>query len=142
MSDRDTISRLRSEFVKAFNEENIEALSALVPDDHVGMPPNRPAIKGKDATQRFWREGFALASSRVAILPEELVVAGDVAIDQFHWTMDSTPRPAGATVHDEGKCLWIWRRQPSGEWKVARAIWNSDLATAGLWSGAARAGTV
>jgi hypothetical protein len=27
MSDRDTISRLRSDFVKAFNEENIEALS-------------------------------------------------------------------------------------------------------------------
>jgi hypothetical protein len=26
--------------------------------------------------------------------------------------------------------------ESDGTWKVASAIWNSDLATAGLWSGA------
>lgn len=141
MSDRETISRRRAKFIEAFNEEDMDTMAALLRDDHVGMPPNRPAMTGKEAARRFWREGFALASSRLAVVPEELVVTGDEAIDQFRWTMDSTPRPGGAAIHDEGKCIWIWRRQPGGDWKVARAIWNSDLATAGLWSGAAGAGT-
>ena len=136
MSDRDTISRLRTEFVDAFNGEKIEALAAILADDNISMAPNRPVMRGKDSARQFWREGFAIASSKLAVVPEELQVIGDVAIDQFHWTMDSTPRPGGSPIHDEGKCIWIWRQQSDSSWKMARAIWNSDLATAGLWSGA------
>jgi len=136
MSDHETIARLRTEWLKAFNTENIEAMAALLTDDHIGMPPNRPALRGADISRQFWREGFAIASSKLAVVPEELQIIGDVAIDQFHWTMDSTPRPGGSPIHDEGKCIWIWRQQSDSSWKMARAIWNSDLATAGLWSGA------
>jgi uncharacterized protein (TIGR02246 family) len=136
MSDRDTISRLRTEWVNAFNNENIEAAAALLTEDSIGMAPNRPAIRGKDAIRQFWRDGFAVATSRLTVVPEELEIGGDVAIDQFHWTVDSTPRAGGSPAHDEGKCIWVWRRQRDGSWRMSRAIWNSDLATAGLWSGA------
>ena len=136
MSDRETISRVRTEFLNAFNEENVEAMAACVTDEVVGMPPNQPALRGKDAQRQFWREGFTVARSQLAVTPEDLVIDGDVAIDQFRWSMDSTPRTGGTMVHDEGKCIWIWYRQPEGSWKMTRAIWNSDLATAGLWSGA------
>ena len=139
MTERDTISRLRTEFVDAFNGEKIEAMAAILADDNISMAPNRPVMRGKDSARQFWREGLAIASSRFAVVPEELEIAGDVAVDQFHWTVDSTPRTGGNAIHDEGKCIWIWRRQPDGSWKVARAIWNSDLATAGLWSGAGMA---
>lgn len=141
MSDRDTISRRRTDFLNAFNKEDVEAMAPFVTDDHIGMPPNRPALTGLDATRHFWREGFRAASSRLAVVPDELVIAGDTAIDQFHWTMDSTPRSGGSAIHDEGKCIWIWQRESDGSWKIARAIWNSDLATAGLWSGAVMART-
>lgn len=136
MSDHDTISRLRVDFLHAFNTENIEAMAAILADDTVGMPPNQPALKGKDAARQHWRAGIAMAKSHFVVVPEELQIVGDLAIDQFHWTVDSTPRAGGNTVHDEGKCIWIWRRQHDGSWKMARSIWNSDLATAGLWSGA------
>ena len=137
MSDRETISNRRTEFLKAFNSENIEGMAGMLNDDSISMPPNQPAVKGKDAARRFWGEGIAVATSKFAIVPEELEIVGDVAIDQFHWTVDSTPRAGGSSIHDEGKCIWIWRRQRDGSWKTARSIWNSDLATAGLWSGAA-----
>jgi ketosteroid isomerase-like protein len=136
MSDRDTISRVRTEFVNAFNRENLDAMAAILADDHVGMAPNRPSMRGKDAARQFWREGLAMATSQFAVVPEELEIVTDVAIEQFRWTMDSTPRAGGSPIHDEGKCIWIWRRHHDGSWKIARAIWNSDLATAGLWSGA------
>lgn len=111
-------------------------MAAILADDSIGIAPNRPALRGKDAARQHWREGIAMASSRFAVVPEELELLGDVAIDQFHWTVDSTPPPGGSPIHDEGKCVWIWRRQRDDSWKIARSIWNSDLANAGLWSGA------
>jgi ketosteroid isomerase-like protein len=114
MSDRDAVSRVRTEFVDAFNGEKIEAMAALLADDNISMAPNRPPMRGKDESRQFWREGFAVASSKLTVVPEELQIIGDVAIDQFHWTMDSTPRAGGSPIHDEGKCIWIWRRQSDG----------------------------
>jgi ketosteroid isomerase-like protein len=136
MSDRTDIERQRTTFVEAFNREDLDRLATLLTDDHVGMPPNRPQLKGRDASRRFWTEGISVGASRFAVRPDELAIIGDLAIDQFHWSVDSTPRAGGTPVHDEGKCVWIWQRQRDGEWRILRAIWNSDLATAGLWSGA------
>jgi uncharacterized protein (TIGR02246 family) len=139
MSERDTISRVRAEVLTAFNNEDLERMAAFMADDNVAMAPNQPALRTKDAVIQFWREGFAVARTRFEVTPEELAIVGDVAIDQFHWTTDSTPRGGGSAMHDEGNCIWIWRRQEDGSWKVARSIWNSALATAGLWSGAGAA---
>lgn len=130
------ISSRRAEFVDAFNGANVERMAALMTDDHIGMPPNRPALHGTRALIEFWREGLAAATSRFAVLPQDLRVEGDVAVDRFDWTVDSTPRGGGPPIRDEGKCVWIWRRESDGTWKVASAVWNSDLAAAGLWSGA------
>ena len=137
MSDSETIARRRAQFAASFNREDIAALSDLITEDNVAMPPNRPALRGKDENRTFWREGFAAAESRLSIVPETLDVSGDIAVDRFRWSMDSAPRSGGEPIHDEGKNIWIWRRQPDGGWRLAQAIWNSDLPKSGLWSGAA-----
>jgi ketosteroid isomerase-like protein len=136
MSDRSSIATRRAAFLEAFNSENLDGMAALLTDNHIGMPPNRPPLIGKDANRAFWQEGISVARSHFAIGTEELLILDDVAIDRFRWAVDSTPRGGGAPIHDEGKCVWIWQRQSDGDWKILRAIWNSDLATAGLWSGA------
>jgi len=33
----------------------------------------------------------------------------------------------GKEVKDTGNSIWIMQRQPNGSWKIARAIWNSDV---------------
>ena len=137
MSDRDTIARRRAEFLAAFNREDMETMAEITAEDIVAMVPNRPQLSGKAALLPFWREGFAAAESRFSVTPEELEITGDVAIDRFRWSMSSAPRNGGASVDDEGKCVWIWRRESDGAWRHSRSIWNSDHAQAGVWSGAA-----
>jgi ketosteroid isomerase-like protein len=139
MTDSEAIARLRDEFVAAFNREDSSALSNLLEGDSVGMPPNRAALQGLAETQAFWRGGFAVAKSRVEFTSARVEIAGDIAVDEQRWSMDSTPQGGGMPVHDEGKGIWLLRRQQDGNWKVARAIWNSDLPQAGLWSGAGSA---
>jgi len=135
VNDRDIIERRRAEYVDAFNREDIAAMSSYAARDAIGMAPNRPAIRGVDAHRQFWRDGFAAAKSLLFVFPEELEVIGDIAIDQHRWVLDSMPKRGGRPVHDEGKGIWIWRRQENGEWKLSRGIWNSDLSHVGFRSG-------
>jgi uncharacterized protein (TIGR02246 family) len=135
VNDRETIERRRAEYIAAFNREDIAAMSNYAAADTIGMAPNRPAIRGLDAHRQFWREGFAAAKSLFFVFPEELELIGDVAIDQHHWVLDSMPKRGGRPIHDEGKGIWIWRRQADGEWKVSRGIWNSDLSRSAFSSG-------
>ena len=134
MGDSDVIAT-RDAFTAAFNRQDIEAMSELVTDDTVAIPPNQPQLVGLEASQAFWREGFAAANSVMAIRPIQLDLAEDVAVDRFAWTMDSTPHEGGDTVRDKGGCIWIWRRE-GGTWKLGCSIWNSDLAEPGIWAAA------
>jgi len=34
----------------------------------------------------------------------------------------------GRPMDDVGKCITIWKKQPDGEWKMIRDIFNSDMA--------------
>jgi uncharacterized protein (TIGR02246 family) len=133
VGNREIVEQQRTEFVAAFNREDIESMERCTFGDAVNMAPNRPVIRGIEALRAFWREGFAAAKSLLFILPEELEVMGDIAIDRHRWLLDSMPRRGGRPVHDEGKGVWIWRRRDDG-WKISRAIWNSDLSHANFQS--------
>ena len=87
------------------------------------------------ASQGLWKDGFAAATSIFTIAPKQLDIAGDIAVDRFGWTMDTTPHEGGDTMRDEGACVWMWRRV-NGSWKLDCSIWNSDLAEPGIWAGA------
>ena len=132
MTDLEAIAARRSDFETALNDANIDALSQMVTDDLVAMPPNEPTITGLEANQAWWRQFFDVDSSHTSFFPGELQVAGDWAFDRFTWTGDMTPTGGGETVHEEGKSIWIWQRQSDGTWKLALEIWNSDLVAPGL----------
>ena len=134
VNDRELIEQQRADYVDAFNREDIATMMGCVTPDIDGMAPGRPAIRGLEAQALFWREGFAAARSLLFALPEDLELLGEVAIERHHWVLDSIPKRGGRPVHDEGKGLWVWRRQKDGRWKIARAIWNSDLSEPALWS--------
>jgi ketosteroid isomerase-like protein len=135
MNDREIIERRRAEYVEAFNREDIRSMMGYIAADIDGMPPSRPAIRGIDAQIRFWREGFVAARSLLFVLPDEVELIGDVGIDRHRWVLDSLPKRGGRPVHDEGKGIWMWRRQVDGSWKIVRSIWNSDYSRATFLSG-------
>jgi ketosteroid isomerase-like protein len=137
LSDNETISRRRSEFVAAFNREDIAGMEDCVTDDVLALPPQHDAVRGKAAVRAFWGEGIAAVKSNLTIAGETLQIAGDTAIDEQRWTMEATPRDGGKTVHDAGKAIWIWRREQDGAWRQCYAIWNSDVGQAmTVWTGA------
>jgi len=134
MSEMEVIAARRAEFLAAFNREDRDTLSTIVAEDVYAMPPNRPAVTGVEEHRSWWKQLFTMGKAHLAMEPGELEVAENWAFDRFDWSMDVVTEE-GARDHDEGKCLWIWRRSEDGEWQLSRSIWNSDREVGGPWAG-------
>jgi uncharacterized protein (TIGR02246 family) len=118
---------LGAQVVAAVNANDAAALTAFVTDDVVWMPPNEPAVIGKEAFQAGFSASFDEFTFEVALHPkDELVVAGDWAFARGRYTLVLTPKAGGEPTQQGGKFIDIYQRQPDGSWKYARHIWNVD----------------
>lgn len=135
VSDHDAVLDRHKRFLASFASEDYEVMRDFLTKDHVGMPPNRPRMHGRDDAEAFWREGFELAESSFSSHNQTIEVNGDTATDVFDFVMTIKPRDGSPALEDHCKCVWLWRRDADGTWRLACAIWNSDLDVPKLWSG-------
>lgn len=96
--------------------------AGLLTQDAVIMAPGRPAIQSE-------REMRALFDARPESLEGgaeilEVEVRGDLAFVRGRYRLRGIG--PGGRIEDDGKMLEVWRRQPDGDWRLARDIWNSD----------------
>jgi uncharacterized protein (TIGR02246 family) len=127
-ADLAAIRATDSAFASAAEAGNAAGLAGLyLPDAHL-MPPNAPAIRGREAVQKFW-SGFTDAYQlRMSVTADEIEGRGDLAYARGRYTLDATPKGKGSPpVHDVGKFLEILRRQPDGSWGYAVDMYSSDL---------------
>lgn len=99
----------------------------VLTDDVVFMPPGEEPARGKAAVGAWFDAAIAESTTVSLELPErEVVVVGDWGIESgsFAWTLSSAG--GGEPFVDRGSFVTIWRRDSSGQWKVASDIWNSS----------------
>ncbi len=112
-------------WMAAFNDEDADELASLYAEDAVMLPPNAPALFGRDAIRASFREEFAAGGLKAEIEALETVVEGDLAYVAGRyrvWTGDGT-------LVDRGKYVEIWRAV-DGQWLISRDIHNSSLPAA------------
>jgi ketosteroid isomerase-like protein len=128
-ADIQALDELQSQVDSAIIAGNTERYIALITDDAVLMPPNGPAVSGKEAI-RTWNQNMSRQFRIQAYnsSDDEIVVAGDWAFRRasVDWTVAATA--GGDPIRDLGKYIIMYRRQHDGSWKVARDIWNSSTA--------------
>ena len=109
-------------WMAAFNDADADELASLYAEDAVMLPPNAPALFGRDAIRASFREEFAAGGLKAEIEALETVVEGDLAYVAGRyrvWTGDGT-------LVDRGKYVEIWRAV-DGQWLISRDIHNSSL---------------
>jgi uncharacterized protein (TIGR02246 family) len=120
------IAAVADQYVKATLAGDAKALAALYTEDAVEMPPNEPAVKGRAAIQQMYEKSFKGAKiGSFAITHIESHSTGDMGFDSGTYRQSVTPA-GGTEIKDTGKYVVILKRV-SGSWKVAYAIYNSDL---------------
>ena len=125
-ADVEAIKRVNVDLINAFNAGDAAAAVALVMDDAVDLPPNRPAVIGREAIRSFVQSDFDTFTMNFADEIVEVEVAGDLAVIWSNYTVTLTPKDDGEPIENNGKWLKVLKRQPDGSWKFSRNIWNSD----------------
>ncbi len=124
--DLKAIRQWRKRELAAGNRGDVEALVALRTNDFVTMPPHQPPVKGIPAFRK-WIDGML---QRVdwdwKLRSDEVVVANDWAFDRGTYEAVIRPKSSTDVQEDEGKYLWVLRREDDGAWRIAVAIWNSS----------------
>ncbi len=123
----DDVSALRrtlDAFAKHLVARDFDALAAMYATDAVVMPPNHPAVQGRDAIKQFLG-GFPRVS-QMEVGVAEIEGRGDLAYVRGTYTMRLHPDGAPEPVEDAGKYLEIRRKQSDGSWLYVADMFNSD----------------
>lgn len=124
-ADREAIRAFYDGWSDALLEERYGEMLELYTDDAVMMPPNQPALRGKEEIQAFM-EGFPPVT-RIDFDVDEIEGYGDLAYVTGTYAMTLEPGDAPGPVEDRGKYIEIRRKQPDGRWLLSRDVFNSDL---------------
>lgn len=113
------IRALEDTFDSQMRAGNVDGFMAMYADDVVLMPPNAPAFNGRAAVRQYWGGMLAAGSSDVDLIPDDIQVSGDVAIERGHYEVTKPFR-------DSGKYVVVWRNR-GGKWLITHDIFNSNL---------------
>ena len=127
--DLAAITAFNAKYLKALNDEDIETLASLTTEDHILISSGRAPTVGKAANDAANARVFKQFDIVETWTPVETVVDGNLAYQRGTFTVEATPRAGGSTTKTSGNFLRIYRRQPNGEWRMTRDMFNSTPAT-------------
>lgn len=117
---------LTQQYEIAFTKHDLDTLLALFADDAQILPEHGSVIEGKDNLAYFLKNSMTPVVSFNTVT-DMLLVRGDVAVEQGHFTVRNIKR--GADI-EYGKYMHVWRKE-DGDWKLYRLIFNTDVAPKG-----------
>ena len=123
--DLAAIAEFNRKYLKALNDEDIDTLASLTTEDHILISSGRAPTVGKAANDAANARVFKQFDIVETWTPLETVVDGNLAYQRGTFTVEATPRAGGATTKTSGNFLRIYRRQPNGEWRMTRDMFNS-----------------
>jgi ketosteroid isomerase-like protein len=126
-ADLEAVEELVRRWDQGLNAKNVDALLRLYAAEPTAMPPDEPAVTGKEAIRgwlkRFFSRGAVEARNHIKLGR----VSGDWAFTRGTFRLTVTSGADDAQVEETGTWAALMNKQPDGSWKVTRNIWNSDL---------------
>lgn len=120
------VRRLTQEWVLACNTRHLDELTELYAPDALVLRSNLPPIRGAVAVREFFFASLESGLGEVALDPMRVEVSADLAHEVGRYSA-LVPGTSGKRREERGKYLWVFSRQPSGDWKLIAECWCSDL---------------
>jgi len=120
------VDSVQAKYIDAVVKADVATLSGFYTDDAIVIAPNVKANHGRAEIDAANTHQLALAKfTGLKLHTDNLEVVGDYGIETG--TYEQTLKPQGKTLHDTGNYLAVWKKQPSGGWKLYRLAYDSDL---------------
>jgi uncharacterized protein (TIGR02246 family) len=127
--DLERIEALHRADMEASRRGDFRTLRALMSDDAVVLPPGGRALRGREALDASFAR-MAQAAPAVEVLEyrfewHEVRLCGDYAFEWGYIVGRERSLATGQETSERYHVVRILQRQPDGEWKVHRTIWNA-----------------
>ncbi|NOT30632.1 MAG: DUF4440 domain-containing protein [Planctomycetes bacterium] len=110
-------------WLKAVRASDWKAVAATYTQDAMLLPPNMPAVSGRDAILAFFTQFPPIVSMEVADV--EMDGCGTAAYVRGTYRMTVAP-PGAGTLQETGKYIEIRRKGADGRWLKSRDMFSSD----------------
>ncbi|HLG16047.1 MAG TPA: SgcJ/EcaC family oxidoreductase [Blastocatellia bacterium] len=126
-SDADVaaINAFYGQWAQALATRGAEGYVSFFADDGALLPPDGPAIEGKEAIRKWIQkvlEDFEIKDARLEMGPPR--VSNGWAVRRFTISGLSVPRKGGESKRFNNKYLDVIQKQPDGQWKFLYRMWS------------------
>jgi uncharacterized protein (TIGR02246 family) len=125
-SDRAAIGALLRDLGTTFAAGDEAGFLALLTEDAVWLPPDRPAVSGRAAIGAWFRESQATLVQQLTFAPVDVQVHNNWAIAQTQVTGTVARRAGGVPAAADNKAFFVLRRGADGGWRLWRDVWNRN----------------
>ena len=122
-TDKAAIKRTKEQALVVFNARDFPAYVKLYTEDAIVLPPNAPAVKGREAILSFCKKFSPFSDYRHET--QEIEGMGNLVYNLENYSLTVMP-PGRPTYRITGRVIWIWQKQADGSWKVWREMYNHD----------------
>ncbi|KPJ60454.1 MAG: hypothetical protein AMJ46_06885 [Latescibacteria bacterium DG_63] len=124
-ADISAIKEIGNQYAVACNTGDLDLYISLWTDNGVQMPPDAPAVMGKEQIRAGMKPLFDQFILRLVITNiAEARVSGDLGFTRCTYTLSTTPKAGGETINVDGKALTISEKQADGSWKICIDCFN------------------
>jgi ketosteroid isomerase-like protein len=115
------IRRLTREFVEGFNSGDVDRIMRFYADTYTDVNLRQPVQSTKERAE-YYRKIIARGDTKVDVVPDEIIVAGQYAFVRGTILLDRTDKESNSARRIELRYMEVWQRFPDG-WK---ALWGMD----------------
>jgi uncharacterized protein (TIGR02246 family) len=123
--EKAAIDDLRRSWRKAAMASDLDLYMTFFTSDAVLIPSGQLCLSGAESIRGFVKgffDTYRITSEEIAT--EELIIAGDWAIERGPYKSLYEPLSGKSPILDEGYAMYIMKRQPDDSWRYTRIISN------------------
>lgn len=113
--------------IEQLRTPDAETYLSYFASDAILLPPDLPAIGGKEAALAFYNSAFeGVSALRLDYSDPIIDLDGDMATRRYSGTAEITIGANDETIVSRTKYLDILKRQPDGTWKISIHSWGAN----------------
>lgn len=125
MAAYDVVKSMCDAYAEAVNAGDSAAYAKLFTSDAIRIPPDAELEHGPEEIRKGEQAGYDEARLHIRSTPADVVEIGERWIYALaHVDGDAVARADGSESTFRATKAWLLERQPSGEWLLARHMWN------------------
>lgn len=125
---RRAIERHNANAVRSYATGDADSIAEMVAENAWQMPPNAPALVGREAIRSFWKNALQWGSWDFDLQTQDVEVSGLLAVERGKYRLRFLAKPEAppgmASFEDRGNYVVLWRHEDDGNW---RAVWDAPV---------------